>query len=111
MQTFAQFDMALTNAVTPSLPAWLFLASIPIYCFGRIFLHLIVSVAYPKRPVPLHENIDAEKGTVATVASTDKEEKFQLEKRAFLSRVCLNTCSSACLTMADVAVCIPPESV
>jgi hypothetical protein len=108
----------------PSFPLYAFVLSLVGYCFGRLVLAWIASGA--KKSNLRHRTISnnaAELDNAYQAKRLAEEERFELEKRAFFSKVCLLT-RTACgsrifrcslealeLTMTVMAFGVPSKQI
>ena len=115
--------MILTT-LPPSVPLYAFVLSLVGYCFGRLVLAWIASGANKSnlrhRTIP---NKAAELDNAYQAKRLAEEERFELEKRAFFSKVCLTTRASGgnlifgCsvevpeLTVSVLAFCMPSKQI
>lgn len=105
-----------------SLPAYVFVISCLVYLFGRAllrFTHAFGPLEARKVP-PLASGLDqAEKGSLKKYEGTSDEEIFQLEKRAFFSKVGsallgssdLSPSSTRLTRSSDMVVCLSPQQI
>jgi hypothetical protein len=108
----------------PSFPLYAFVLSLVGYCFDRLVLAWIASGA--NKSNLRHETIPnnaAELDNSYQAKRLAEEERFELEKRAFFSKVCLLTraaggsrifrCSLEALqlTMTVLAFCMPSKQI
>jgi len=78
--------MGLLSFPSTVFPLWVLAASVLVYCIGGLLLKLVESKIQKAQDLAA-ANDDSEKGTLHASSQIDPEEEFQLEKRAFLSKV------------------------
>lgn len=79
--------MGLLSLPSTAFPLWVLAASVLVYCIGGLLLKLVEPKIQKAQDLAA-ANDGSEKGTLHASSQTDAEEEFQLEKRAFLSKVC-----------------------